>query len=238
MRSPYKLIFLYLVLFLFIGWKGNDNFFSGKSGIDSSCKIDTLKRRPAFEKTTEAQLMFFDHRIEPTLKDSERNQKSISLVDEALAIDSTYINAYVLKAQMLNNDSLFQDAMDVVDKAFQYTDYIEKENKIGKTVGLLLLKGLLLERMKYPEQAKDFYEKIIAVYDSLLQKEPSLLQAQIHRAYFEVLISDEFAARKKLIEIKSRNKKLSKEEMHQLDFLIEMLDQETREEIVSKATVN
>ena len=164
------------------------------------------------------------------LTDTERTQRIISLLDESIALDSTYSWSYALKAQILKDEKRYMEAIDLVDKALQYR-FEDDDYTIS---GRYLMKGVLYEKMDSLELSKSNYLSAIHIIDSRIQKDSLDFIALLNRASLEVFIEDENSALEKLEKL--RNKKRSEEEYRQIDFLIDGI-KKGRSEIVETISI-
>lgn len=199
-----------------------------------SNKVEERDRKQAIDKKDEALFLYINPTIEPELRGTDRTQKIMSLLDQSLSIDSTYISAYSLKAQILNDERSYIEAIDVLNKAFRYEKFITS-NREYVVLGLYLMKGILFEKLDSIKYAQDNYRKAILQMDLVLQKDSSNFNALLNRDYLEIFISDEDAALEKMNQLQKKD--LTKEEHRQVIFLIDMLKSLGRTGIVETAKV-
>ena len=215
-----KLIFL---LFIFLSFN-----------VCTHDKINQEKRKQAFETKEKAYLLYINPTIEIMLTGKERTQKILSLLDQSIAVDSGFMPAYSLKAQVLSDDSCYFEAIDLLNQALLREDQIDSDME-SLLPRMYLQKGILFEKLHSIESAQENYSKAIFMLDLTLQKDSLNFQASLNRSFLHIFVNDENAAVEDLKILRNRN--LSDEEYYQIDFMIDMIEKTNRSEIVKNTNI-
>jgi tetratricopeptide (TPR) repeat protein len=100
---------------------------------------------------------------------------AMNLIDESIALDSTYMLAYQTKARFLKGQNQYKEALEVINLAFQH--HLEKDNPV-----LFLNRAILYENLNLTELAKTDYNAALPHYDQWIKKHPNDYNALNMRA--------------------------------------------------------
>nr|WP_302830321.1 hypothetical protein [uncultured Bacteroides sp.] len=113
----------------------------------------------AIAKFNEAGVLYLHHR---SVKDSL--EKAFSLLDEAIAIDSTYMKAYDYKVNWLDRLGKQEEALEIVDKVKKYTP----NNPLWYGQ-----RGILLYKLKRPEEARAEFLQAVQLLEKKVKATPT-----------------------------------------------------------------
>lgn len=133
--------------------------------------VDALSLNISFEeqqdlkviptKNIEAYQLFLRGRQEADKRNGESIEKSIELYKKAIALDSTYAEAYAEIANSIFLETYYAGA-DPIKATEEATKYLEKAEKINPKISrIYTVKGLLYNHQKKFDQAKEAFEKAI-----------------------------------------------------------------------------
>jgi tetratricopeptide (TPR) repeat protein len=184
-----------------------------------SCSSNSHNREKAIAKQGEAANMYM-HGILESNQDSIR--KAISLLNESIALDSSYMFAYSTKAGILNDQGRYIESLAVLNLALRRQDdpYI------------FIQRGILNEKLNNMEAAKPDYKKAISLFDKMIAEDAHNFPALTNRAFALYLYENKELGIQALEKI--RDKPLSEVEKKQLDALLKMLSELERDEIIKR----
>lgn len=194
------------------------------------------RRAEAIEKKNEAIDLMLGFTEEPGLWGKEKAKKVLVLVDESIAIDSTFMRAYILKSQLLIEEDRYEDAIDVLNIALQYQGKINQAiDKEDITPNVYLMRGVIWERIDSLSNARNDYQEAIHLLESMLKKDPNNFYALLNLALMDVFYNSKEKALEKLNNLKEKD--LSERECQIVDLNISTIrDINSREEFVRTIT--
>jgi tetratricopeptide (TPR) repeat protein len=116
----------------------------------------------AIELSNEAIKISFDAGFKPKSEAEDDFNFAITLLEEAIKIDSNYVYAYLNKASVLIKLNRFNDAILEVEKAKQIKhDFVEA----------ITFQGFIFERMNNVKKANQRYEEAISIYEERINSQ-------------------------------------------------------------------
>nr|WP_302830320.1 tetratricopeptide repeat protein [uncultured Bacteroides sp.] len=113
----------------------------------------------AIAKNDEAATLYLHH---SEIKDSL--EKAFRLLDEAIAMDSTYIMAYNNKVNWLDILGKPEEALEIIDKAKKYM--LDNPYWYGQ-------RGILLDKLKRPKEAHIEYLQALQILEEKMKATPT-----------------------------------------------------------------
>jgi tetratricopeptide (TPR) repeat protein len=183
------------------------------------CFCNSQNREKAIEKQKEAVNMHMNA-IFKEGHNQDSIQKSISLLDESIALDSTYLLAYFSKVQFLDEQGRFTESIAAINSALRHQE----------DPGLYFVRGILNEKLNYFDASKSDYSKAISLFDKMIEKDTNNFYALSNRAFVLYLYENENVGIQALEKI--RDKPLNEVEKKQLDVMLKMVSESGRDEII------
>ncbi|GHU63158.1 hypothetical protein FACS1894160_3150 [Bacteroidia bacterium] len=89
-------------------------------------------------------------------------QRAISLIDESIALDSTYRLAYPTKVTFFDVQSKFTESVAVINSALRHNQ---------EDPDLFIVRGILNEKLNCFDASKSDYSKAISLFDKMIEKD-------------------------------------------------------------------
>ena len=148
---------------------------------------------------------------------------AMNLIDESIALDSTYVYAYQTKADFLKKEKQYEDALDVINLAFNR--HLEIKNPV-----LFLNRGIIYDKLGRIELAKADYETAIPIYNKWIEKSPNDFNALIIRVALIYLLDGSESG---ILEGRQLlDKQLKKPEREVVQMYLDMFQNKSRSEFV------
>lgn len=159
----------YFLLFLFF-------FYCSCSTSNSNSQ-----REKAIAKQTEAVNVFFD--VTYKNRDADSLQLAMTLIDESIAIDTTWLVSYQTKVKFLNINGKYEEALNVLELAFNRQ--LEKEYP-----DLFILRGIQYDKLNQSELALADYKAAFDAFDTKIKENPNDIHALSAQALLVILSED------------------------------------------------
>ncbi|MGL5561967.1 MAG: tetratricopeptide repeat protein [Tannerellaceae bacterium] len=161
-------------------------------------QVDNVSRQnSAAAIVTEATLLNVK-----TLGNADTLKKAISMLDEAIALDSLNMNAYNYKAEYLTKLGDIQEANTVLDQALE----LYPHNPF-----VVFTKGLLCEKAGLKDSAALYYQQSINLFTDSIQSKPNDFGLIFNRAFVYVFVDSLDQAVKDFTMLQSKYDTTSKE---------------------------
>ena len=178
-------------------------------------------REKAIAKQVESVYVYMDAIYKSFSKDSLI--LAMDLIDESIALDSTYVLAYQTKADFLKREKQYEEALQVINIAFN--QHLEVENPI-----LFLNRGIIYDKLGRIDLAKADYEAAIPIYNEWAERSPDDFNALIIRIALIYLLKGSESGI--LACEQSLNKQLNDWEQKEIETYLDMFQNKSRSEFV------
>jgi len=178
-------------------------------------------REKATAKHNEAVKVYMEAKLKNFSADSI--QLAMDLINESVVIDSTYVWAYQTKIQFLTNNNQYEDALDVINSAFNCG--LEKDNPI-----LFCKRGILYEKLNQPNHAKTDFFQAIPLYNKWIERYPDDYNALSIRAIMIYLADGKEAGIQAYNEL--LNKPLKDIQRKDVEMILSMITTGNRNKII------
>jgi tetratricopeptide (TPR) repeat protein len=188
----------------------------------SSSNSQSTRKQQAIDKQINAVNMFMNARYANFNQDSIC--LAIALIDESIALDSTYAWGYLTKSRFLKEQGLYEESLDVINLAFRL--HLENDKPI-----LFLYRGILYEKLHKKELAQADYQAAIPLYDQYIEQNPNNYDALNTRILLLFLLNGKEEGLRYYAEL-LETQKLKKSEQQEVKQFISRLKNESRDEII------
>lgn len=198
-----KVIILILILFACLQCKTNNEQ-----------KLDTLEVRK--NQAADSAVIKNDKAVHIYMNangDVDSLVKAISLLDEALILDSLYSISYANKAHYLTIMGKGKEAMFVIDKAIK---------NLPQDPQLHFVKGVFYEKEGLSALARNSFNQSISNYNKLIISNPDDFNLLLNRFFVSVFAEDPEKSLKELATLQSKYDELS-EEYRQIQDMIQFI---------------
>ena len=182
-------------------------------------------RNQAIAKQEEAWVIFRNIVTNQTCQDSI--QVVIDLLDESIALDTSYLVAYSTKVNVLNAQGKYTEAMEVIQLAIE-RDLAEN------TPEFIVGKGIQHDLLDQPELAMIDYKNAIIAFDKKYEPDTNYLLTT--KALLHFLLGEEIKSIQDLKSIMDKN--LSEAERISAEILLQSLQNKNREQFIEAIKSN
>ncbi|MDR1738029.1 MAG: hypothetical protein LBR66_04320 [Candidatus Symbiothrix sp.] len=171
----------------------------------------TKNRELAIAKNNEAVQMVFDLRRHSNLH-GDSLALVLSLLDESIQADSSYLLPYSLKIRLLNEQNQLTDAMLSIDDAMRHST---------NNPDLYLVRGLQYEKMQAPDKAQTDYRQALLLSEKQMLADTTKYYPRFVYAFASYLLHGQQAGLDALAPLKLLD--LTAQETAQLDSYIKII---------------
>ncbi|MBA7577640.1 hypothetical protein ES708_19493 [subsurface metagenome] len=209
-----KITYLSIVLVLITSCTGRNQ----EKSLTEPSKITSRLNDEVFDCNDKAfNLIEKSKAVQQSLKDSLLAE-AISLIDDCLKQDSSFVSYYVNKANAFYNLNKFNGAIVALEDGFNYTNH----------PSLLFTIGILYEKEGDNTKASVYFTNALTRYDSLLSTGNYTPSDEINREYVKLML---YGKRKTIEDLKDRKK--MGENKERVKFLIDAIEPLTKDQIIS-----
>ncbi len=180
-------------------------------------------RDKAIDKQKEASSIY----CKIVLKQTEADSINVvlNLLNESIALDSTYSLAYSTKIQVLNSYGQYEEALKVIQLAID-------RNLSETNPELIVGRGIQYDMLNQPEKALQDYQRAIELFHKQSEKDPDNYNSIATQEFLHFLMGEEERGIQNLKEI--LKKPLPAEERTSIEILLNTLQNNNKKEVIEQ----
>jgi tetratricopeptide (TPR) repeat protein len=190
----------------------------------NSPSAQSLDREEAMGKVNEAIAIYVNSFLN-NYKDSV--VFALNLLDESIAMDTTYLLAYEHKKRILNAQGRYSEALDVIELMLRRASDKQMPD-------IFLLRGIQHDKLGQPELAELDYQKSVVLFDKKIQQNPNDVVVLSGKAIALFFSKDGREAGISIFEDILSNKTWTDIEHAQYEMVLDGLKTDSREKIISE----